>query len=84
MIQDRNTELLALDRTRIIHPVRTLTPDLFHTVLAVGANHFAATLLLRQRIRQPDRERAFLGIAEGNLLRRRQGDIEINDTQRGV
>src|SRR5258708_1623761 len=81
-IENRDAEFFAVDRARIIDPVRAMTPDLIHAAFAFGVHHLTSVALLRHRIGEADREGAFLGVAEHDLLAGgSQRDVEVDDAE---
>ena len=80
MIEDCYSELLSIERSRVIHPRRWLPPHVLHFLGAFGVGHRAGTAFLRQFVRQANCEEAFLRIPElDRLVKGCKGDVEIND-----
>src|SRR5580704_6385064 len=89
IVENSDPQRFAIDYTSKICPIRAFTPDLFFPVAALGVLHHAGALRLGRSVwsrflqcgGQSHREGAFLGVAEGDLLARRQRNIEVDGAE---
>src|ERR1700736_3261774 len=83
MVENCDTEFLAIHRAGVVHPLRALPPYSVHPLPALRV-HYVATFLLGECVRQANREGALFGVAEYYRKLRGQGDVEVDGAQLGI
>ena len=90
MIHHHDAHFFSIELARVVHPFRPLAPDVRLPLAALGIDQFPgsrrrARLLLGRRFLERRRhahgERTFLGVAEDDLVDRREVEVEIDDAE---
>src|ERR1019366_2165998 len=80
IVEDGDPHRPAVHRAIVVHPRRTLAPDVFLRLLAFGVDH-APALILGHRGGETDSKRTFLGGAEGESFDGPDLDFVVDGSQ---